>query len=90
VGVIWKFPLRLRDEQVIEIPQPADLLCVQTQDDNAMLWAMVDPEADKRPVTIYCVGTGHLTDDVDRLTYLGTTQHFGGRFVGHWFDGPVL
>jgi len=91
---IWKYDLAPRDEQVLEIPKDAEILCVKTQRGNIRLWAMVDPEKPVEPVTIVCRGTGHDIDDSLKFQYIDTVlvhQCLGGgkilpdAFVFHFF-----
>jgi hypothetical protein len=80
---IWKFPLEVTDEQTVEIPSGAQLLSVQNQHETACLWAVVDPEAEKKPCVIQIYGTGHPIEEVG--TYLSTFQMHGGSLVFHAF-----
>lgn len=42
---IWKFPLAIAGNQTIAITNRYDILTVQLQRDQPMLWARVDPES---------------------------------------------
>lgn len=93
---IWKYALEVEDRQKILMPKNARILCVQTQaitmlgtkTESPCLWAMVDPEEDRRELReILIAGTGHTRDDLSEFTtYLGTFQLLGGSFVGHVFE----
>lgn len=73
LNVIWKFPLRSEDTQVVMMPTRAEILTVQMQDGVPTIWALVDPTANREQVKIIIVGTGRLFDTRD-LHYLGTVQ----------------
>lgn len=46
---IWKFPLKVTDEQEVELPSQHRILSVGVQDDEQIcLWAMVDPDSLKK------------------------------------------
>lgn len=83
---IWKFPLEIEDEQEVEMPPKAELLCVQMQGQQPRLWAVVDPdttERERRTIAIH--GTGHpMAEAAGR--YLGTFQMHGGMLVFHAFE----
>lgn len=79
---IWKYSLAVTDEQTLRVPAVRDVLCVQMQGPVPCLWAVVDPNADPKPLKIYTYGTGNpLPDDPGR--YVGTYQM--GVFVWHVF-----
>ncbi len=83
---IWKFPLKVEDEQTINMPIGAKILCVQMQGNVPTLWAVVDETAAKEPKKIYCHGTGHYINP-DATVYLGTVQMLGGGLIFHFFRG---
>src|SRR5277367_2367258 len=56
---VWKYPLSINREQSIELPRGASPLAVEVQHDQLCLWAMVDPEAETAPRTVWVHGTGH-------------------------------
>lgn len=79
---IYKYPLKITDEQQIELPEDVRILTVQMQGGKAYLWAMVDTDAEKVKRTIQIFGTG-ISVDPDGLAYIGTVQRDG--FVWHVF-----
>lgn len=84
---IYKYPLAIEDEQQIEMPQGAKVLCVQMQNGTPYLWAEVNPEAPMTKNTFYVRGTGHQLGKVATAsigcTYIGTFQMAGGSLVFH-------
>lgn len=84
---IWKFPILVADEFIIDMPSGARLLDVQVQGEDPMLWAVVDPKAPVVPREFYLRGTGHDAAGLDAKPYVGTFRLRGGRLVFHLFDG---
>lgn len=85
---VQKYPLRVTDEQIIVMPEGAQILTVQTTDkdgDQPFIWALVDVTKRMAGRTIYVVGTGH-SFPVDAGKYIGTFQTQGGTGVWHVFD----
>ncbi len=85
---IWKFTLEPGTGQKIEMPDGAEILTVQTQNEQAHLWAQVDPRAAKCLRTFEVFGTGHSIHydmGVERK-YIGTFQLGGGALVFHVFE----
>ena len=82
---IWKFPLEVTDEQVVEMPAGAQRLCVQTQGERLCLWALVDPDAPLMSRRFAVRGTGHSIEG-DSGTYIGSAQQMRGALVWHVFE----
>ena len=83
---IWKFPLNVTDLQSHPIPEGAQLLAVQTQDDMPQLWALVDEKAPIVHRNFATYGTGNPMPDGDPGVYVGTYQIRGGALVFHVFE----
>lgn len=85
---IWKFPIQTTGQQAIEMSLAATILCVQTQQGNPCIWAMVNGEPnhpkETRKFNIY--GTGHPLPDDFTMPYIGTYQLEGGALVFHVFE----
>jgi hypothetical protein len=81
---VFKYPLEMTSDQMIEMPKGAAVLCVQAQGGLPKLWASVDPTAPrvKRRFGIY--GTGHEMPGF-LAHYVGTFQMQDGAFVFHVF-----
>ena len=82
---IYKYELRVDDEQRIRLPRGSELLSVGVQRGKLYLWARVNPNNENTPYDFIIHGTGHPADDVDGMDFLGTFQLHGGDFVGHCF-----
>jgi hypothetical protein len=84
--IIYKYKLETASVQNIEMPEGAEILCVQTQGKTPCIWALVDPSVKltKRTFEIFCTGN-NIPDDVNRK-YIGTYQLYGGEMVFHCFE----
>lgn len=87
--VIYKYPLEVVDSQVITLTTDADVLTVQVQNNQPVLWALVrtDIEAHQQR-RIRMIGTGHEINPspTERLMYLSTIQLRDGALVLHVFE----
>ncbi len=79
---IWKFPLS--PEGRIPMPEGAELLHVATQNNEAFLWARVQPEMPLRIRHLKIVGTGHECGGAG--VYVGTFHLATEGLVFHVFD----
>ena len=80
--VVWKTVLSISDEQTIDIPADAQMLCAAAQGNNFCIWYRCSPDAPKAPRRIRIAGTGHPISD-EAWTYIGTC--FYGALVFHIF-----
>ncbi len=83
---IHKYPVPMQDEFTLSMPRRSPLLCVQAQDDQPFVWALVDTEFPYRERRFALRGTGHPAPEDTGSTweYVGTFQLDNG-FVGHLF-----
>ena len=81
---IWKFPLYSHVVSVM-MPVGAKILCVDVQEDQPQLWALVTQgsNTENREIRIY--GTGFALPE-EPSTYIGTYQQMGGQLVWHVFE----
>lgn len=70
---IWKFAVPITDRQTIDMPQGAQVLSVQMQDDDPCVWALVDPDKPLEPRQFRWYGTGHPFD-IRQHRFVGTVQ----------------
>jgi hypothetical protein len=84
---IWKFPLKIVDDQPIEVPVGAKLLYAQIQFGECCLWALCDPSAPRETRRIAIYRTGHEIPN-DPGEYLATFQMRDGELVFHVFEAP--
>lgn len=80
---IWKFPLRITDEVVLDMPEGAKVLCVQVVEEP-VIYALVDEDAPIKSKRFKILGTGHRHPEIDRDFYVGTIRYKGG--VWHVFE----
>lgn len=81
---IWKF--ELPSGGITKMPANAEVLCVQSQNGNPCLWALVnsdEPMVEMRYFKVY--GTGHSIPE-NPGKYIGTFQLQSGAFVFHVFE----
>ena len=83
---IFKYKLRLVDEQAISMPSGAQVISVQFQGDELYLWAIVNPSniGELRCFEIYGTGEPFPSIGMSERKHLATVQ--GGRFVWHVFE----
>lgn len=82
---IYKYPLPMKDEVTLDLPDRARVLCAQVQDGQPYVWTLVDTTAPVRPRILHVVGTGHPFP-AGNLVYVGTVQLDAGRLVFHVFE----
>ena len=85
---IWKWTLATTDKQTLNMPKGAKILTVQTQGEEAQLWALCDETAPKEPRQFVIHGTGNPMPPGDPGTYIATYQLMGGSLVFHVFELP--
>jgi len=78
---IFKYTLKLTDEQLIEIPRNHKILTAQMQGGRVCVWAAVEIEGDKVFRNFIIVGTGY---DMPDEGYIATVQD--GNLVWHIFS----
>jgi hypothetical protein len=83
---IWKFPIEIIDEVLIDMPRGAVILSIQTQGTMPCILALVDPEQPKCKRLILTRRTGqHI--DFSGIPFVGTYQFHNGTLIFHVFDG---
>lgn len=88
--VIYKYPLSLTEENVIEA-QFEQLLDVQFQHGQLVAWAIINDRQPKSKILFKIFGTGGEVDDFPGI-YLKTVQDYEG-YVWHIFaetDNPQI
>lgn len=82
---IYKYPLRIADRQVLEVPVGARFLHAAFQGSTLCAWFRVNTERGLRASVIHIYGTGHPIENADNLTHLATVQQPGDALVWHIF-----
>lgn len=78
---IWKYPVSAGAFE-LEMPADAAVLSVQTQGQEPVMWALVDPQASKQIRHFITLPTGgEVPDGCGR--FVGTFQLMGGALVFH-------
>lgn len=86
--MIFKYNLENIDQQTIVIPFPARVLSVVEQNNDIVLYSIVDDEKDVPtiPVDILIKGTGDVVENnIGLYTFLGTVKLFDGKEIWHVF-----
>jgi hypothetical protein len=88
--VIYKYKIFTEDSLIrnqgiasVDMPKKAKILCVQMQDSQPYIWAIVDPEEKTEVRKIRIIGTGWKMEKIEG-EYLDTVQQ--GPLVWHIFD----
>lgn len=83
---VWKFPLKVADEQIIEVPSGAEPLKAEMQNGELCLWMLVDTDVSFCRKKVHIHGTGHKVDDtIDRSDYVDSFMMHDGALVFHVF-----
>jgi len=77
---IWKYHL----EDKVEMPIGAKILDIQMQNNELVIWALVNPDNKTETRFFHSYPTGAVIPG-DPGIYLKTLQH--GWFVAHYFEG---
>lgn len=87
---IHKFKLALTTTQKIELPVGAEILSVINQQENAVLYAKVDPkekEIEERIINIYPTGSEPFKIESGfELNFLATLSFKVGTLIFHFFE----
>ena len=90
--IIYKYQLRVTDHQLVELPEGAEILTIQIQSHQPVLWALVDIENaatnkfDDRSIVIIGTGNPIPVKYNKKLQYLDTFQMADGRLIWHVFE----
>jgi hypothetical protein len=84
--VIWKFRLPSPDIPVLMLPVDAEILDVQMQHGEPVMWVLADPDAPREPRAFRWLLTGESTG-LPAVRYVATVQF--GAFVLHLFELPA-
>ena len=82
---IWKYPLKIVDTQIVNLPRGAKILSAVKQDGDIILYAAIDnqnPEGTDRIIRI--LGTDHPFPDYDNCVFISTVVI--APFVWHVFE----
>ena len=82
---IWKYQLKMVDDQKIEMPLGSQILSVQVQHGEPCMWVAVRPDQPTVSRSIRIAGTGHHLPGWSANNFVGTFQLAGGQLVFHVF-----
>jgi hypothetical protein len=84
--IIYKYPLALTGEQVLELPQAARILDIQMQGFELCAWAEIDKSMPSKERKIVLIGTGNPINykPPQHLMYISTVQIDG--MVWHFYE----
>lgn len=83
--VIWKFPVKVTDDQWVGMPSGAKIFFVGEQSGQVCLWAEVDPAAPTQSRLIRIFGTGQPMPNNPGF-YIGSFMLHDGALVFHAYD----
>jgi hypothetical protein len=90
---IYKYQLKISDQQIIDIPINARFLCVRVQNDIPVMYWLVDTEFDtKREHLFTIVGTGHpiKARELETMHYIDSVMCHNDTFAWHIFCNHKL
>jgi len=83
---IHKYPFSVTDDFTKEMPEKAQIFCVQMQQEVPCIWAMVDTSLPFETREFSIKTTMQAIDITERLDYIGTFQTSTGDSVWHLFE----
>lgn len=86
---IYKYPLKIVDQQYVTMPRGARVLSIGEQRGQMQMWALVDEIAQPVSRLVVIHGTGHPAGDVAGMEFIGTFMMDGGSLVFHAFVEPA-
>ena len=82
---VFKYPLKITEQQFIELPQDAEPLKIMVQRGIPCLWVRLLEGSDTIPWEIFTVGTGHPAPSEKAALYLDSYMIEGDSLVFHVF-----
>jgi hypothetical protein len=81
---IYKYILTEVKTQLVKMPLKSEIIDIQIQDGNIVMWAIIDPQTEDIEVKINMYGTGEeICDSNLKEQYLATVKSYG--YVWHFF-----
>lgn len=81
---VWKYPLIINDDIILQMPGDAKPLHVDMQRGSPCLWALVEPDRPMRTYRFRLAGTGHPIGE-ESMLYVGSFFMHDGDLVFHLF-----
>lgn len=82
---IFKYPLIITDEQILELPLFSQILSVKFQRGELFLWAKVNTDSQSVKTKIFIYGTGNPIRSKSKMKFVDTVMHFEDSLVWHVF-----
>ncbi len=80
---VWKIPLEIEGDNSVTLPEGVNVVHIDTQGDDIMMWVLVEPVRVSREYRFFVVATG---GEVPRNTqHVGTVLTNLGKSVWHVF-----
>jgi hypothetical protein len=88
---IYKYQLKLQDDQVIEIPEGAEIISAREQRGEICIWAIVPvPTEVQMKITVHIRGTGHtMPEGTANTMFIDTVMLPEVNLVFHLFWSHV-
>lgn len=84
--VIYKYILNFVEQQELELPANSKILSVKNQNENIVLYALIDNEITiMKTHLIFIKGTGHNADNIKDCNFIETVKLLGGELMFHIF-----
>jgi len=83
---IFKYELQIKDLNKVIMKKGAEVLSIQTQNEIACIWALVDPYEIDENRFFEIFGTGNIVPQNSFRKFIGTFQLSGGLLVYHCFE----
>lgn len=83
---IWKY--KIDGDNIVLMPRGAQILDMQNQNDNVVIWALVDTANPPEERRFRIFGTGQSMENHPGA-YIGTAQSHSGNIVLHVFEISV-
>jgi hypothetical protein len=80
---VYKYDVPVVDRFQLELPAGAELLCVDVQDEEGYLWALVEPTSVAQTRTFIVRGTGQPIEEGTKYAYVGSFFPGDGMYVFH-------
>lgn len=83
---IWKYEIYTNGENNIALPAGSKVLSVKNQNEQIVMYALVDEDERRRTLTkVKVFGTGQQILDVEGYDYLDTVSIYNGSLMFHVF-----
>ena len=82
---IFKYPIPVADEFFLQLTLFAEILTVQMQKSEPMLWVLLNPDEPNWERKFNLYGTG-MTISADAHNYIGSFQMLNGALIYHLFE----